>query len=209
MSTMMDRSTLLVIAILLTLAAVLILVVVRHTRKTYPGFGLWAGSMALAMGGTVSFLIMQQSNPWLALLTANLLLVAAFVLLYRGLLVFRGRTANYAYEVLLALAFFAGFVFFGFVRPSINGCIAVYSLCLGSAAFMGSRVAFTRGRDGTCHRSGCCSSTRRTASARCSGRGATSSGSPGGHGAALMEEGLKLAAQPVVASLAEQLPGSL
>lgn len=144
MSTMMDRSTLLVIAILLTLAAVLILVVVRHTRKTYPGFGLWAGSMALAMGGTFSFLIMQQSNPWLALLTANLLLVAAFVLLYRGLLVFRGRTANYAYEVLLALAFFAGFVFFGFVRPSINGCIAVYSLCLGSAAFMGSRVAFTQ-----------------------------------------------------------------
>ncbi len=71
MSTVMDRSTLLVVAILLTLAAVLILVVVRQTRKTYPGFGLWAGSMALAMAGTVSFLTIQQVNPRLALLIGS------------------------------------------------------------------------------------------------------------------------------------------
>ncbi|MCC7228665.1 MAG: PAS domain S-box protein [Burkholderiaceae bacterium] len=143
MSTVMDRSTLLVVAILLTLAAVLILVVVRQTRKTYPGFGLWAGSMALAMAGTVSFLTIQQVNPRLALLIGSLLLVVAFVFLYRGLLEFRGRTANYAFELLLALVLFAGFVFFGFVRPNLNGYVAVYSLCLGSAAAMGARVVLT------------------------------------------------------------------
>ena len=143
MSTVMDRSTLLVVAILLTLAAVLVLVVVRQTRKTYPGFGLWAGSMALAMAGTVSFLTIQYSNPRLALLIGSLLLVVAFVFLYRGLLEFRGRTASYAFELLLALVLFAGFVFFGFVRTNINGYVAVYSLCLGSAAAMGARVVLT------------------------------------------------------------------
>ena len=140
---MMDRPTLVVVAILMTFAAALILILVLRTRKTYAGFGLWAASMVLALAGTIAYLVMQQVDPWFGLLAFNLLLVAAFVFFYRGLLVFRGRSASYTFEVLLALAFFAGFIYFGFLKPSINGCVAVYSLCLGSVSLIAARAVVT------------------------------------------------------------------
>ena len=139
----MDLSTLVLVAVLLTFASAAILLVVLRTRKTYPGFGLWTVGMLLVLSGTLVYLISRMIEPWIGILIGSFLLVAGFVFLYRGLLVFRGRSASYALEVLLTLLFFAGFMFWGFVSPNINMRIAIYSLCIGSVTLASLRLVIT------------------------------------------------------------------
>ena len=139
----MDLSTLVLVAVLMTLASALILLVVLRTRKTYPGFGLWAGAMLLVLSGTLAYLVSRVIEPWVGILVGSFLLVAGFVFLYRGLLVFRGYTASYALEVLLVLVFFAGFMYWSFVDPNINYRIAIYSFCIGAVALASLRLVIT------------------------------------------------------------------
>ncbi len=139
----MDLSTLVLVAVLLTFASAAILSVVLRTRKTYPGFGLWTVGMLLVLSGTLVYLISRMIEPWIGIFIGSFLLVAGFVFLYRGLLVFRGHSASYALEVLLTLVFFAGFMFWGFVSPNINMRIAIYSLCIGSVTLASLRLVIT------------------------------------------------------------------
>ena len=97
----MDLSTLVLVAVLLTMSSAAILSVVLRTRKTYPGFGLWTVGMLLVLSGTLVYLISRMIEPWIGIFIGSFLLVAGFVFLYRGLLVFRGHTASYALEVLV------------------------------------------------------------------------------------------------------------
>ena len=127
----MDTKTLFITALLLSTGASIALAVTYWTRKTYPGFGYWtAGTIAGAMG-LVLFALRSSPPSWLNLVASNSLMVAGFLSIHRGMLVYRGNAAPVGRDVAIMASFVALMAYSSVDPLHLHLRITVYSLYVG------------------------------------------------------------------------------
>ena len=137
----MDTSILLTTNALLSSAAALVMLVVLRTRKTYPGFGFWtAGVACLALGAA---LLAPNVLPqgWGLRVLRNGMLLAGYVLILRGMLIFRGRRVGWWLELLCLLLFLPLFGWYSVDPRDLDARIVIY--CVFAAALSVATVAVT------------------------------------------------------------------
>jgi diguanylate cyclase (GGDEF)-like protein len=141
----MDTKTLIVAALVVSLAINLSMAIVFWTRRTYPGFGYWlAGSLCRTAGGMLFLLPRTQFPLWLTIVLANYLMVAELLLYVRGTLIFRGQPVRVGLELGASLSFVALFVYFTYVAPSVNARILVVSVYIAVLSLWMMRILLTR-----------------------------------------------------------------
>lgn len=131
----MDTATLLSTNALLSSAAALIMLVVLRTRKTYPGFGFWtAGIACLALGAAM---LIPDALPkvWFVAVLRNGFLLGGLLLLLRGMLIFRGLSVSYRWDLWFAISFFLVFGFFSQDPEQLNTRIVIYCTLAGILSF--------------------------------------------------------------------------
>ena len=130
----MDAATLLTTHALLSSAAAVVMGVVQRTRKTYPGFGFWTAGIACLALGAAMLIPGVLPAGWLTRIGRNGVLMAGYLLLLRGMLVFRGLRVGWVLEALVALGFLLPFAYLNQEAAQLPGRIVCY--CLFSAASM-------------------------------------------------------------------------
>jgi diguanylate cyclase (GGDEF)-like protein len=124
----LDIKTLMITTAALSLAAGVVMLILLRTQRTYPGFGWWAfGIVSIALG-TIMFGVRGAHTGWLLLLGSNSLLVLGYLLVYHGMLVFRGRSEHRWLQWGIFLTFFLVFGYYCSDRQDIAARITVYSL---------------------------------------------------------------------------------
>lgn len=124
----MDTSILLTANALLSSAAAVVMLVAFLTRKTYPGFSFWVVGIIFLAAGAAMLVPDYQPHHWAIRLIRNGLLIAGYMAILRGMLVFRGHQIGYWPELLLALAFLPVFGFYSRAADDIQIRIVIYCL---------------------------------------------------------------------------------
>ena len=140
----MDIKTLMITAAALSIAASVVFGVAYGTRKTYPGFGFWTAAVFLNALGAVLFVVRTTPPSWVNLVVSNTLLVAAFVLLYRGMLVFRGRKVSYLMELGVMASFVALISYTSLDPRGTNARIPAYALYVGLLTLATARATLVQ-----------------------------------------------------------------
>lgn len=130
----MDNKTLMIAMMALSVGSSVVMGGTYRTRKTYPGFGYWTCAIFASALGTVVFSLRSGHPSWLNLVVSNTLLVSSFVLIYRGMRVFRGGAPHTRRDVGVLLSFVVLMGYFSLEPQDINGRIAVYSVYVGMLA---------------------------------------------------------------------------
>ena len=114
------------------------------TRRTYPGFGLWATAGVLAVLSLFLLSLGPNAPDSISRMGANATLVVATVLYASGARRFRGHPAGsgllYAGGVLTV----AAYAFFLYVVPSGNSRAALMSTFMGVVLLVAARTLFHR-----------------------------------------------------------------
>ncbi|UXH76755.1 PAS domain S-box protein [Roseateles amylovorans] len=128
----MDATTLLTTNALLSSAAAVVMAVVLRTRKTYPGFGFWtAGIACLALGAALLIPGLLPAS-WAARVGRNGVLLTGHLLLFRGMLKFRGARVGAQLEVGVSLLFLLPFAYLSIDPGMLSARIVAYCLLTGS-----------------------------------------------------------------------------
>lgn len=137
----MDTATLLSTNALLSSAAALIMLVVQRTRKTYPGFGFWTSGIACIALGAAMLIPGALPKVWFVAVLRNGLLLGGLLLLLRGMLIFRGLSVSYRWDLWFALSFLLVFGYFSLDPDQLNTRIVIYCTLAGILSF--STAVFT------------------------------------------------------------------
>jgi len=140
----MDTTTLLAVAVILSGAAALVMLVARLTRRTYPGFGWWTMATGCQAAGSALFGSAMQSGSWSILLLRNSLLIAGFMFLLRGMWLFRGRRVSPWVDVFVLTSFVATFGWVARDPAAFNVRVMIYSLFVGCLALATLEVLLRR-----------------------------------------------------------------
>ena len=140
----MDIATLLTTSAILLFAAAIVMLVVRFTRKTYPGFGWWTAGVGLeALSAALFAPAVFPAGPAFLVLR-NALLVAGYLLILRGMRLFRGESPGFRLELTVMASFVALFGWFSVDPAALGPRIVVLS---GYAAVLQLATVFaTLGR---------------------------------------------------------------
>ncbi len=122
----MDTATLLSTNALLSSAAALIMWIVLRTRKTYPGFGFWTTGIACLALGAAMLIPGALPKVWFVAILRNSLLLGGLILLLRGMLIFRGLSVSYRWELLFALCFLVVFGYYSLDPEQLQTRIVIY-----------------------------------------------------------------------------------
>jgi diguanylate cyclase (GGDEF)-like protein len=143
----MHTETLIIAAVVVSLAINLGMAIVFWTRRTYPGFGYWLVGGVCRTAGAVLFLLPRDEfPPWLTIVLPNYLLVLEALLYIRGTLTFRGRSVRIGAEIGVSLSFIALFVYFAYITPNVNARIVVISFYGAALSLWMIRVLLDRRR---------------------------------------------------------------
>ena len=131
----MDTATLLSTNALLSSAAALIMLVVLRTRKTYPGFGFWTAGIACLAVGAAMLIPGALPKVWLVAVLRNGLLLGGLLLLLRGMLIFRGLSISYRWDLLFAFSFLLVFGYYSLDPAQLDARILIYCALAGVLSF--------------------------------------------------------------------------
>jgi diguanylate cyclase (GGDEF)-like protein len=123
-----DTRTIVVILIGVTIVLGATMNLIRLTRKTYPGFGLWtAGTTAYTFG--FLFISLRNIIPDIfSIVLAGVLILSAALCFWEGARRFRGKEVHKALIVLLVTGYTVFQLYFTFVLNDIGVRIITYSL---------------------------------------------------------------------------------
>jgi PAS domain S-box-containing protein len=137
----MDTSTLLTTNALLSSAAALVMLVVFRTRKTYPGFEFWTVGVACLALGAAMLVPNALPQSWAIRVLRNGMLLGGYLLILRGMLIFRGERVGWWLELMCSLSFFAVFGYYSLDPRDLDARIVIY--CTLAAALSLATVAVT------------------------------------------------------------------
>ena len=133
----MDIQSFMFTTSVLSLAAAGMMAMTLWTRTTYPGFGWWtAGIAALAAGPALFF----QGAGSLAILAGDSLTIGGFLLIQRGMRVFRGQPVSDSLELAIMASFIVVFGYASLDPAAANTRIMIYSLYTGLLALATAHV---------------------------------------------------------------------
>ncbi len=123
-----DTRTLAIILMGVTVVLGVIMNLIRLTRKTYPGFGLWtAGTTAYTFG--FLFIALRNIIPDIfSIVLAGVFILSAALCFWEGTRRFRGKEVRWTFIVLLIAGYAVFQSYFTFINNNIGLRIITYSL---------------------------------------------------------------------------------
>ncbi len=140
----MDTSILLTTNVLLSSAAAVVMLITFLTRKTYPGFAFWLAGVLFLATGAAMLVPDVLPQTWIVRVVRNGMLIAGYMSILRGMLIFRGYQIGYWPELLLAISFLSVFGFYSQESHDIGIRIIIY--CSFAALLALATVIVTLGR---------------------------------------------------------------
>ncbi len=132
----LDIRTLAVVLILVSMVLGITLLLIWRTRKTYPGFGLWAAGNGVYALGFLLIALRGMVPDLLSIVLANILLLCAVALFLEGVRCFvKGACGRCTVNASLIAVAALLFVYYTVVDDSISARIIVFSMF--SALFFG------------------------------------------------------------------------
>jgi diguanylate cyclase (GGDEF)-like protein len=127
-----DTRTIAVILMGVTVVLGAIMNLIRQTRKTYPGFGLWtAGTTAYALG--FLFISLRNIIPDIfSVVLAGVFILSAALCFWEGTRRFRGKEVRKTPLVLLVVGYTLFQSYFTFVNNDVGVRIIIYSLLVAA-----------------------------------------------------------------------------
>ncbi len=105
---------------------------IRLTRKTYPGFGMWTAGITIFAAGFFLISLRNIIPDIFTIVLANLFIVSSMVFLLEGTRRFRGKAVRKTFFILLIAVYTAFHSYFTFVHNDIVIRIIAISLLLAA-----------------------------------------------------------------------------
>jgi len=112
----------------LSFSASVVMLILLRTHRTYPGFGWWTLGIAFIALGSSAFGLRAVYPSWPSLLIPALLLVAGYLMILRGMCIFRERPLWPRVEWAVMLSFLLIFAYYSVDAESAGARIVVFSL---------------------------------------------------------------------------------
>jgi hypothetical protein len=142
-----DPRTVIAVVGLLGLLFTGLATVLWWTRRTFPGFGLWATAGVLAVLSLYLLSLGPYTPDLIKRMGANTTLVVATVLSGDGARRFRGRPTGSGFVYAGAALTVAGYAFFLDIVPSTNARAALMSTFMGVVLLVAARTLLHRRSD--------------------------------------------------------------
>ena len=141
-SIILDTSTIVIMVVAISVILSISMIFIMQTRRTYPGFDLWAAGNA---GFTAAFLliILRGIIPDIfSVVAANAIMMLAALLFSEGIRIFRGRGFRKGLCAALFITIVALQSYFTFVNNDIEVRIIIVSILLGTVFGLGAVELF-------------------------------------------------------------------
>jgi diguanylate cyclase (GGDEF)-like protein len=123
-----DTRTLVIILMGVTVVLGVIMNLIRLTRKTYPGFGLWTAGTTVYTFGFLFISLRNIIPDIFSIILAGVFILSAASCFWEGARRFRGKEVRKTFIVLLIIVYTAFQSYFTFVHNDISVRIITYSL---------------------------------------------------------------------------------
>ena len=140
MQTYLDIRTLSFTTGIICFIAYLSMLYVHHTRRTYPGFRMWAIASLLGFFGFILMSLQGFTSDFLTIITANTLIIGSTFVMAYGLEAFAGKTPKLRLYIIQIVLMMVALVYFTYFFPNVMARIItisiMYILILGVCAIL-------------------------------------------------------------------------